>query len=316
MLWPIWGLQVGGAKVNSAYRGGPGAGCSQYSGWYEYEGYPQSPYQHFQLRQRGGRQGHCPRVSALQLVGRNPAVAPQSVNQVYCDMRRGGWQLVYNRMNLFFTPDHMRQVCPRQGTVARLDEDSTSWCIPNTARRWRWDIAKEDTDFPSPATFKSLITNIPTDARTSGTSNRIINNRVKWYQNDFYPGSQNTYNVFTANPSDASAYYQRGFLNRATGDAQYGCQSGGTSFFGLTRATQGDASSIPNQTPPWGIGGSCDTACRMAGRNYTHPDGFIRYLHGNWANLHGVTVAAPGGSACVPNDAVRYNFNYRFWAIE
>ena len=108
MLWPIRGLQVGGAEVNSAYRGGPGAGCSQYSGWYEYEGYSQSPYQHFQLRQRGGRQGHCPRVSALQLVGRNPVVAPQSVNQVYCDMRRGGWQLVYNRMNLFFTPDHMR----------------------------------------------------------------------------------------------------------------------------------------------------------------------------------------------------------------
>ena len=64
-------------------------------------------------------------------------------------------------MNLFFTPDHMKQVCPRYGSAARLDEDSTSWCIPTVARRWKWDIAKESTNFPDMNTFFTISTNIP-----------------------------------------------------------------------------------------------------------------------------------------------------------
>ena len=47
-------------------------------------------------------------------------------------MVRGGWQLIYNRMNLFFTPDHMKQQCPWQqnSDLAMLNEDQVAWCIP------------------------------------------------------------------------------------------------------------------------------------------------------------------------------------------
>ena len=220
----------------------------------------------------------------------------------------GGWQLVYNRMNLFFTPDHMKQVCPSQGAVARLDEDSTSWCIPNTARRWKWDIAKEDTDFPAASTFRTISTNIPEEATaTTDPNNLVVNKALKWYRNDFQDGWSGLPTGSQRKPSN----YQRGFLNRGQGNT-HGCVAGRTTFFGITEASQG---SRANSVDPLGIGGSCDTACNMGGTNYTHPDPKIRYLHGTWTNLQGVD-AGGFSSACVPNDDVRYKFNYRFWAIE
>ena len=72
-------------------------------------------------------------------------------------------------MNLFFTPDHQKNVCPDNGDLAMLNEDSRSWCIANHQNQWMWEVAMGTT--PShglPAghsSFRKMVTNIPDQAR-------------------------------------------------------------------------------------------------------------------------------------------------------
>ena len=69
-------------------------------------------------------------------------------------------------------------------------------------------------------------------ARTSGGTNRVINDRLKWYRNDFQAG----WSGMPTPGQNKRANYQRGFLNVDQG-GQYGCAAGRTSFFGTATLT-------------------------------------------------------------------------------
>jgi hypothetical protein len=211
---------------------------------------------------------------------------PLGMFEVECDQTAGndGWQLIYNRNNSYFTPDHMRQ----GALPSRLDftVNATSWYIPTAATEWRWDISVDNG-----STWRMIHTAIPTAARntthttTSNVGLTVLGNTTL-ATGTFY------YQTFT-------------FADRSN----WGCSSSGASWWGLVNVSMGAG----DQTNP-GIGGHCDgcsfNAHATVSDNYTWPNDDLELYLSNYKNVQG---DGAGGTQCgstAPNTAYRY----RFWA--
>lgn len=293
-----------GAQVNSAPNG---AKCARYSGSYIYSntrGFNNynKQYRYYRLKRGRVTRGHCPRVSSLKWSARKATTKPHYY-KAYCDMKKGGWQLAYNRNSLLFTPDHMHNKCPEAGgAAAALDTDSTSWCVPDMANRWKWEVALADSDpkkEPADSAFERIITNVPHWAtyKLGGAkgSGNVANEFVKVYINDVLGAS-------------TKMYYQR---YTAKNGAPWSCSSSKAAWFGLVREAQGNKDRYPA-----GIGGHCDTSCKMNGKGYTFgADDVEYYLGKNTKDAY--SCKGGGGTACLPcNDKSRYGYRFRIWTQE
>ena len=218
-------------------------------------------------------------------------------------MKGGGYQLIYSRNNIFFTPDHMKSVCPSNGEkAASLDKDSTSWCIPDGANRWRWEVAPGSSDdvtnYPGDLKYQAVTTNIPDQAKmANGGGASVGDQAVRVYRNDPV-GMHN------------SMYYQR---YTDPNGSPWGCGSGQASWFGLVVAGQSAGDKYPA-----GIGGHCDS-CGGWGDDkeaYTFGSTKIEFFIGS-NNQDANGCKGHGGTACaLCNDNSRKNWRYRFWTIE
>eukprot|EP00039_Didymoeca_costata_P021114 m.343459 g.343459 ORF g.343459 m.343459 type:complete len:705 (-) comp22865_c0_seq1:73-2187(-) len=269
---------VSGARYNSVQ------GCGGYSGHYVYSPPAHKGYRKWRIIRGAITVGHCPRSSSVAWTTRREDAKIQT-RKAYCDMKRGGWELVYNRANLFFTPDHMKQDCSTT-RIATVDKDSNSWCIPNLATKWMWEVAPEKT--PSVNNMYRIATNIPTQAFSTSGGGNVGNLRLKHYTSPV-----------------GSVYYQR----YTSTNGVWGCSSGRAGWFGLVRASQGQGDYWPA-----GIGGHCDS-CSISGTGMTWGSSNIEYYLGNYHNAHGCSGA--GGTACsLCNDNSRYKWLFRFWSTD
>ena len=61
---------------------------------------------------------------------------------------------IYNRMNIFFTPDHQYNKVPGDGEyVASHEDHSISWYIPEDAKQWKWQASDPHTPAPPSTSF-------------------------------------------------------------------------------------------------------------------------------------------------------------------
>jgi hypothetical protein len=205
--------------------------------------------------------------------------------EVYCDMTNGGWQLIYNRNNAYFTPDHMVQSYPT-GPI-NFDLNSTSWFIPPDAGLWRWEISVDGGEL-----WRGITTAIPDEAFgvTHGTIIDVLVSLV----------SDNTLG------SSEPFYYQTFTLDD---QCLFNCDSGSATWWGIVNVLQGAG----DQDNP-GIGGHSDSCAlddsSVAGDNYTWGDGNLEIYLSDFKDIQGNGI---GGTNCLP-DGPTDLYRYRFWA--
>lgn len=204
---------------------------------------------------------------------------------VYCDMTNGGWQLIYNRKNAYFTPDHMVQQYPSE--PLNLDVNSVAWFIPPDAGLWRWEISVD-----GGVSWRGITTAIPGEAFFE-THNTVIN--VPLYQ-----AHDNTLGA------SEPLYFQTFTFED---QCLFGCHSGTATWWGIVNVFQGAG----DQWNP-GIGGHSDSCALdstlIPGDNYTWGDGDLELYLSDYKDIQGLGI---GGTNCVP-DGPTDLYRYRFWA--
>ena len=210
--------------------------------------------------------------------------------KVFCDMVRGGMQLIYSRDNYVFNPNHMTWSEPGSGRAAGVNgiKNSENWWIPQGASKWRWEVSRD-----SGASWEWIETDIPSQAyQTEGTDT------VKDQP-------------LTGVNAGGGMQFGGGTLYYQKGNREWGCSSSHGTWYGMSRSTQGQGDQSPN-----GIGGHCDscnhgqdlsTACGGSQDCFTHHKDVEMYIS-DWKNEHS---NGAGGTTCTPMTspmAIRYRF--------
>jgi len=206
---------------------------------------------------------------------------------VHCDMDTdgGGWTLVYNRVNAYFTPDHMVHQLPT-GTGPTLTDNSTHWFILSDADRWRWQISVD-----GGTTFRQLITSIPSEA--SNTTHVTVEDVAIAAVHDNTTGTGPPF------------YYQTFVL---ADECLHGCGSNNGTWFGMVDCTQGTGDQ--NNA---GIGGHSDS-CNLDAHvqpadNYTWGSDNIEV---NWSDYKSIQGNGGGGTLCQPSGPTDL-YRLRIW---
>jgi hypothetical protein len=207
--------------------------------------------------------------------------------EVHCDMvsDEGGWTLVYNRVNAYFTPDHMVHQLPAS-VGPKLTDNSTHWFILPGAARWRWQVSVD-----GGATFRQLITSIPGQA--ANTTHETVTDVLiaQIYDN--------------TTETDEPFYYQT-FVQ--ADECLYGCGSSSGTWFGIVDVHQG-AGDQNNA----GIGGHSDQ-CNLddtvqPADNYTWGSDNLEVYWSDHKNIQGNGV---GGTLCTPTGPTDL-YRMRIW---
>jgi len=206
---------------------------------------------------------------------------------VHCDMEtdEGGWTLVYNRVNAYFTPDHMVHQLPT-GSGPTLKDNSIHWFILPDADRWRWQASVD-----AGATFVQLITAIPTEA--SNTTHVTVTD-VDITQ------------VYDNTTGTSEPFYYQTFV--AADDCLHGCSSSNGTWWGIVDVHQG----IGDQNNA-GIGGHTDScnldATAQPADNYTFGSDNLEVYWSNYKDVQGNGV---GGTLCTPSGPTDL-YRLRIW---
>jgi hypothetical protein len=202
--------------------------------------------------------------------------------RVRCEMGpEGGWTLVYNRVNAYFTPDHMVNRIPAVGPTE--GDNSTAWFIPLMAERWRWEVSVD-----SGATYRALTTSIPAQASRTAplTAADVL---VTVHENTVGSTGAHYYHTFAYADRSAFGY--------------------GTTWYGLLNIKQGSADDPRNP----GIGGNFNTCAvnskLVAGDAYSWPDGNLEIYWGDAKNVQG---NGAGGTLCQPSGPTSA-YRMRIW---